>query len=160
MIKLLLAACLTPLCGIPCVSAQSGDDMSCVVSVFDAGVKNWGIHALPIKELGEFAVAATTDQMTTRAFRLQGTGLFAVASVSRSGDSQSSEGGATPASFSLLISRKAQLNMRQLDLGQVVRAAAADVGSNDLQTVSVSTVVRRQRRSQIITLACRKSLQR
>ena len=160
MIKLISAACFTILFSVPCERAQSGDTANCVVSVFDASAKNWGMHALPIKELGRFAVASTEDVTTTRAFRLQDTGLFAIASVFGARDSQSSDGGARPLSLALIISPRAQLNMRQLDLRHVIYAATAEVGPNNLDDVSVSTVVRRQGRSRIVTLACRKGMPR
>jgi hypothetical protein len=160
MIKLILVTCSTLLFSIPCARAQGADAVNCVVSVFDAGAKNWGMHALPLRELGGFAVVPTEDQMTTRAFRLQGTGLFAVASVSHPSDSQPSDGGAKPFSLSLIISPRAQLNMRQLDLRQVLYAASAEVGPNNLDNVSVSTVVRRRGGSRIVTLACRKGVPR
>ena len=160
MVKLLIAVSLVLLPGWACAFARDADTIRCVVGVFDAGVKGWGIHALPIQKLGEFDADATDGSITSRAFSLRGTGLYVHAIVSSRGDTQPSAVGVKPLSFSLFVSRRVRLNARSVSPRQVSRAASADVRLGRLETISVSTVVPHRGRPLIVMLDCRNSIER
>jgi hypothetical protein len=133
------------------------DKLDCEVALIAVAAKHWGIHSIPIKEVGRFEAFANI-QTITRSFALLDTGLFAIAHVSPSPNSGGSKNPESIA-FWLMISRREQLNMNPLDVKQVQYMASADVGLNSLDSVTVSTLMKHKEEPLIAVLQCRKRTQ-
>jgi hypothetical protein len=133
------------------VAAQTNNSDRCQVAVLDLTGKNAeDIRSVSPLELGAFDTVVYEGEVTTRAFRLPGTKLFIVASVSYDDETLATEKGADSVSFELTISTR-----RKRDVQRSLVFAHAEMPLNGFDVGRVSTMVRAGGRKQLVIMECR-----